>query len=274
LNKIKAQLLEKLSDFKQKELPENALALFIDAYHTEVKDRGKVKKSCVYVVLGLDLDGHKDVYGFYTFFGNENRTDWLQVFNDLIERGLKRVALIVSDDFPGIDKAINALFPKSDHQLCYVHLKKNVQRNMGKEDAKIFNKELDRIRQSNTFDEGRELFEVLCERFKERYSSYIRTIREKVENYLCFLKYPEEIRRHIYTTNGVESINRLLEKIRERLGGYFQSVEILEINMYLQIESLRDGRWRKGIPAIKSKKYEISQIFNLKFYHDLQTQNY
>jgi transposase-like protein len=232
LDKIKAQLLEKLSDFKQKELPENALALFIDAYHTEVKDRGKVKKSCVYVVLGLDLDGHKDVYGFYT------------------------------------------LFPKSDHQLCYVHLKKNVQRNMGKEDAKIFNKELDRIRQSNTFDEGRELFEVLCERFKEKYSSYIRTIREKVENYLCFLKYPEEVRRHIYTTNGVESINRLLEKIRERLGGYFQSVEILEINMYLQIESLRDGRWRKGIPVIKSKKYEISQIFNLKFYHDIQTQNY
>jgi len=66
LNKIKAQLLEKLSDFKQKELPENALALFIDAYHNEVKDRGKVKKSCVYVVLGLDLDGHKDVYSFYT----------------------------------------------------------------------------------------------------------------------------------------------------------------------------------------------------------------
>ena len=101
LNKIKAQLLEKLSDFKQKELPENALALFIDAYHTEVKDRGKVKKSCVYVVLGLDLDGHKDVYGFYTFFWNENRTDWLQVFNDLIERGLKRVALIVVMIFLG-----------------------------------------------------------------------------------------------------------------------------------------------------------------------------
>jgi transposase-like protein len=68
LNKIKAQLLEKLPDFKQKELPENAFALFINAYHTEVKHRGKVKKSCVYVVLGLDFNGHKDVYGFYTFF--------------------------------------------------------------------------------------------------------------------------------------------------------------------------------------------------------------
>ena len=89
MNKIKAQPLEKLSDFKQKELPENALALFIDAYHTEVKHSGKVKNLCVYVVLELDLDGHKDVYGFYTFFGNENRTDWVQVFNDLIEIGLK-----------------------------------------------------------------------------------------------------------------------------------------------------------------------------------------
>jgi len=66
------------------------------------------------------------------------------VFNDLIEIGLKRVALIVSDDFTGIDKAINALFPKSDHQLCHVHLKKNVQRYMGKEDAKTFNKKLDK----------------------------------------------------------------------------------------------------------------------------------
>lgn len=69
MNKIKSQLLEKLSDFKQKELPENALALFIDAYHTEVKHSGKVKKSCVYVVSGLDFDGHKVCINFIPFLG-------------------------------------------------------------------------------------------------------------------------------------------------------------------------------------------------------------
>jgi transposase-like protein len=116
-----------LSVFKTRELPSDAFVLYIDAYHCNIKEKNKVRKASVYVVLGIDLQGNKDIFGFYTFFGSENKADWIKVFNDLIDRGLKRIMLIVSDDFPGISKAIEALFPYTDHQLCLVHLERNVK---------------------------------------------------------------------------------------------------------------------------------------------------
>nr|WP_232178550.1 transposase [Sulfurihydrogenibium yellowstonense] len=73
------------------------------------------------------------MFGFYTFFSSENKADWIKVFNDLIDRGLKRIMLIVSDDFPSISKAIETLFPYTNHQLCLVvHLQRNVKSQMGK----------------------------------------------------------------------------------------------------------------------------------------------
>jgi len=268
MNKIKDQLLEKLNDFKQRELPENVFALFIDGYHTEIKENLKIRKACVYIVVGIDLEGRKDVYAFYTFFGSENRTDWLKVFNDLIERGLKKVAVIVSDDFPGINTAINALFPKTDHQLCYVHLQRNVRKNMGKEDALSFNRELANIKNSPYYQDGKEKFERLCEQYKNKYPSFIKSLLPKIDSYLCFLKYPDPVRKHIYTTNTVESINSRIENIRFKLGGYFQSTNILEINLMLQVHRLKQRKWKNPIPAFKARIYELLQIFNLRFYHE------
>lgn len=270
LNKIKGQLLERLNDFKQRELPENVFAVFIDGYHTEIKDNLKVRKACVYTVLGIDLEGQKEVYGYYTFFGNENRADWLKVLNDLLERGLKRIMVIISDDFPGLGEAVKALYPLTAHQLCYIHLQRNVRRNMGKEDAASFNKELENIKLSPEREEGRERLERLCSQYKHKYPAFIKSLMPKMDNYLCFLKYPEEIRRYVYTTNSVESLHSRIEQIRMRLGGYFQSVNILEINLMLQIDRLKQRKWKQPIPILKAKAYELLQIFNAKFYPKTQ----
>ena len=129
-----------MSVFKTRELPSDAFVLYIDAYHCD-------KKASVYVVLGVDLQGNRDIFGFYNFFSSENKADWIKVFNDLIDRGLKRVMLIVSDDFPGITKAIETLFPYTDHQLCLVHLQRNARNQMDKEDSQVFNKELKNIKE-------------------------------------------------------------------------------------------------------------------------------
>jgi len=85
----------------------DVFVLYIDTYHCDIKEKNKIRKASVYVVLRVYLQGNKDIFGFYTFLSSENKADWIKVFNDLIDRGLKRVMLIVSDDFPGITKAID-----------------------------------------------------------------------------------------------------------------------------------------------------------------------
>lgn len=111
--------------------------------------------------------------GVYTFFGKENRADWNKVFEGLVNRGLKRDLVIVSDDLPGIIETAKAVYPYADHQLCLVHLQRNIRKYMTKADASEFNKELNKIKFSSSFDEAAEKFHDLCTRFKERYSRYM-----------------------------------------------------------------------------------------------------
>ncbi|WPX09238.1 IS256 family transposase [Anaerocellum danielii] len=272
ITKIKNDLKNELQLFKQRELPENAFALIIDGYHCEIRDNSKVKQATCYVVLGIDLEGKKDIFGIYTFFGKENKADWMKVFEDLITRGLKKVLIIVSDDFPGIIDAVKIAYPYADHQLCFVHLQRNVKRHMTKEDSSKFNKELERVRLSSSdIDEAVSAFNQLCNEYLPKYPRFLKGLLDKAEYYFAHIKYPEEIRKHIYTTNAVESINSIIEKIRIKSGGYFQSTEILEINIYLQRENFKRGKWKNGVPLIKHHTYEILQLFNLRY--ELDTQN-
>ncbi len=146
----------------------------------------------------------------------------------------------------------------SDHQLCLVHLQRNVRNQMDKEDSQVFNKELKNIKENSLdYDDGLEKLDDLCSRFKSKYPNFIKHIQSNKERYLCFLKYPESLRKHIYTTNPVESVNSMIEKVRINLGGYFQSVDILEVNLLIQRDNLKNGKWKKPIPAFKGASYEI-----------------
>jgi len=270
LEKIEDDILRRLEEFKTKELPENAFVLYIDAYHGKLRENtGKVRKCCIYTVLGVDLEGNREVYGFYVLLGSENKGEWIKIFNDLVTRGLKRTLLIVSDDLSGLDDAIEAIFPKTDHQLCYVHLQRNVKRNMSKEDSKEFNR---RLRETyiygNNFDEAKDKLDNILEDYKNKYPLFISHLLKKEGKYLSFMKYPQQVRKFIYTTNIIENFNSLLEKIRLRLGGYFASKQILGINVMLQCEKLDQTKWKKPHPVIRGEVYEINQIFKLRFYEN------
>ncbi len=270
LQQIIEDLKQKLQDFKSRQLPEEVFALIIDGYHTEAKESSRVRKTCVYSVVGIDFQWKKDLYGVYEFFGSESKQGWLKVLNDLIHRGLKKVAIIVSDDFKGLREAIEELYPLTDHQLCFVHLQRNVRRQMGRGDSQEFLRQLKQIKEMESFEIARDRFIELCERYEKKYPYFMRLLKAKAENYLSFLKYPAEVRKYIYTTNIVENFNRRIEEIRQRLGGYFQSLEVLEINVLLQRERLLQGKWSKPIPALKAHEYELRQIFRSKFSEQTQ----
>lgn len=271
IEEIKNDLYMKARELKTKQLTNNVFCIFIDAYHTQIKDENnKIKKAVIYSIISIDLSGKKELCGFYCFFGCETREDWLVIFNDLITRGLNRLLLVVSDDFSGLKEAIKSLFPNSSHQLCYIHMQRNIRRNMEKNEAKEFNEELSIIRKSKSKESAIAKFEDLCNKYKDKYKSFIKTLLLKKELYFNFLNYPKAIRKHIYTTNIVENFNSRIEVKRINSGGHFQSEKIVDIAIYLIANNLNQNRWKKAIPAFKEVEYEINQLFNLKFNNILE----
>lgn len=164
------------------------------------------------------------------------------------------------------------MLPLADHQLCFVHLQRNVRKNMAKKDASEFNKKLSTIKNQDSFDDALEKFEELCQKYTGKYSTFVEHLLQQKEKYLVFLKYPEDVRKYIYTTNAVESFNSMIEARRTRIGGFFQSVEIAEINILLSYERLKSRKWKNPIALIRASQYEITQMFNIRYFH-LQTQN-
>jgi putative transposase len=271
IEEIKNDLYLKAKELKNKQLTNNVFCIFIDTYHTQIKDENnKIKKAVIYSIISIDLTGKKELCGFYSFFGSESKEDWLVIFNDLISRGLTRVLLVISDDFSGLKEAIQSLFPNSSHQLCYIHMQRNVRRNMEKKEAKEFNEELSIIRKSQNKESAIAKFENLCNKYKDKYKSFIKKLLLKKELYFNFLDYPKTIRKHIYTTNIIENFNSRIEVKRINSGGYFQSEKIVDIAIYLIANNLIQNRWKKSVPAFIEAEYEINQLFNLKFNNILE----
>ncbi len=266
IDEIRDDLCQKAKELKQKQLASKAFCIFIDAYHTQIKDEeNKIRKAVIYSIISIDLSGKKELCGYYSFFGSESKEDWLVIFNDLISRGLSKTMLVISDDFSGLKEAVAALFPRAKHQLCFIHMQRNIMRNMGKEDAKNFNEELSIIRRDKSKQSAVERFEKLCNQYKPKYKSYIEKLVLKKELYFNFITFPESIRKHIYTTNIVENFNSRIEVKRINSGGHFQSQKTADIAIYLIAHSLHQNRWKKAIPSFKECEYEITQLFNLTF---------
>ena len=262
---------EQMEDFKSKELDSEYNFIYIDAYHCMIKDTKdkQVKKGVIYTVLGVDKHANKSIIGFYPFFGHENKSTWMEVFQNLINRGLKRVLMFISDDFSGMTEAINTLFPYSDIQKCVVHLDRNLYRNMKKEDAQKVTKTLHQIRTTcTTYEAALAVYTSdVIERFKKSYPTFINHLEIRKMEHLCFMKYPEAIRKHIYTTNPVESVHSSFEKMRIKKGGFFQSMDILNVAIFIVSDKL-NLTWKKPIPMIKAKIYELNQMFQIKFYKE------
>jgi len=268
IDELREELYQKAKELRSKQLPDKAVCIFIDAYHTDMKEdeSGRVKKAVIYTIIGIDLAGKKDIYGYYIMPGSETKEDWLVVLNDLIGRGLKRLMMVVSDDFSGLSGAISALFSKSDHQLCFVHMQRNVRRNMSKADAKVFNAELSLIRKSKDMETAIDKFAKLCNDYATKYKTFIDNLLKNKERYFAFIKYPEPVRKNLYTTNAVENFNSRIEVARVNSGGYFQSVKTAEVSLYVIIHKLQRNRWKKPVLSFREAEYELNQLFNSMFY--------
>jgi len=183
---------EKLDFYKSQPLKSDWFAIFIDAYWARLRtEDGKVEEISLFVAVGIDLDGNKEVLGFWVLRGRENKGFWVEVLQDLISRGVHRVLLFVTDDFRGLEEVIQKLFPGAEHQFCLLHLERNLRRGLGRQAFKQARDRLRRIRAARDREEARPYFAEVCSIIQQHKPNWARQLETKQEHYLAFLGYPE-----------------------------------------------------------------------------------
>jgi putative transposase len=265
LEQIAAGLIEELDLRNSRPLDSDLLALFLDGKYVEFRDGDRLRPACIYLVVGLRRDGRKQVLTCRARPGRENLEDWKLVLRNLLERGLRRVLLLVQDDFSGLLPITQSLFPQTDIQLCTVHMQRNAKSHLPKSENIEFQQRWRTIKASWTPEVAQQQFEDLCQRFARSAPAFIAELQKKRPHYLAFLQYPEAIRRSFSTTNAVEAVNGQLEIMRRNNGGYFHSEDTLKLKLSLAISSLETGRWKSPGRSICSVLPQLDAMFQSRF---------
>ncbi len=219
--------------------------VYLDAIHLKLRRENKVENTAVYIVLGVDLEGQRDVLGHWIGDGGEGANFWLSVITDLQTRGVKDILIACMDGLTGFKEAILAVFPKTEIQRCIIHQIRNSLKYISWKDKKAFMVDLRKVYQAPTREAAEAVLEALDEKWRSRYAVAIRSWQNNWEDLATFFRFPAEIRRLIYTTNSVEGYNRQLRKVVKSKGA-FPSGDAAKKLLFLAYRDITK-KWTKPI---------------------------
>ena len=185
--------------------------LFFDALRVNIRDEGHVSKKSVYLALAIGLDGQKEVLGLW-IEQNEGAKFWMGILNELKNRGVKDVLIAAVDGLTGFPDAINAVFPKTEVQLCMVHMVRGSLKYVPYKDRKAVTVDLKEIYLAPSEDAALAALDCFSEKWDKKYSMISRSWRNRWNEVIPFMKFSPEIRKAIYTTNAIESLNYTLQR--------------------------------------------------------------
>lgn len=194
--------------------------IYLDALYINLRREGQVEKVAVYTVLGVDLEGYRDVLGHWVSDGAEGANFWLSVLSDLQSRGVKDVLIACVDGLSGFAEAIEAVFPLCQVQRCIIHQIRSSLRYVVSKDQKAFVQDLKKVYQAPTREEAENQLLQLGETWGHKYAAAIRSWETNWESLSTFFNYPDQIRRLIYTTNTIEGYHRQLRKVTKTKGAF------------------------------------------------------
>ena len=178
----------------------------------KVRQEGRIINKSVFVALGVNLDGHKELLGLW-IAENEGAKFWANVLTELQHRGLKDIFIACVDGLKGFPEAINAVYPDTKIQLCIVHLVRNSLRFVSWKDYKAVTADLKQVYQASTEAQALEALTALSQKWQEKYPLVAKCWEDNRANIATFFDYPADIRKAIYTTNAVESLNSVIRRV-------------------------------------------------------------
>ena len=212
ISRITDKIMPLVKEWQDRPLQEIYAVVYMDAIHYHVRSEGRIVKRAVYIALGIDMDGKKDVIGMYVG-ENEGAKFWLSIINGLKNRGVQDILIACVDGLNGFPQAIEAVYPKTEIQQCIIHQIRNTTNYVSYKDLKKLMADLKMVYAAPDEAAALEELESFGEKWNSKYPKIYKSWSEHWATLSTYFKYPNEVRKLIYTTNAIEGFNRQLRKV-------------------------------------------------------------
>lgn len=262
VSKITNKILPTIEEWQNRPLEKVYPMVFLDAIHYHVRENNIVVKKAVYIALGYNLEGFKEILGMWVG-ENESSKYWLLVLNQLKERGLDDILIISTDNLPGFSQAIEAVYPKAEIQKCIIHQIRNSTKYVSYKDIKELMKDLKAVYKAPTEDLALTNLGIFEEKWAKKYPMCVSSWKNNWTELSTYFKYPEGIRKLIYTTNAMENFNRQLRKVTKNKT-IFPNDYALQKSLYLAMVDA-SSKWTSRIRGWDQILSQLSIFFEGRF---------
>lgn len=244
MSSITDRVIPMLNEWKQRPLEAHYSFVWLDAMFYKVRENGQVQTRALYNVIGINSEGCKELLGIYVA-ESESAPFWMQVLDDLRRRGVLSILIISTDNLKGLDKAIEAIFPESQLQLCIIHQMRNSFKYVSHKDSKEFTADLRTVYQASTLVQAEANLDLLEQKWGKRYPVAVRSWRDNWPRLSTYFQYPQEIRKVMYTTNMIEGFHRQVRKVTKTKGAFTSDMALQKL-VYLATTNVVK-KWRLPI---------------------------
>lgn len=245
ISSVTDRLLPEIAEWRSRPLESIYPIIFMDAMRFRVRQEGKVRSQVLYTILGITLQGTKDILGVY-IAQKEGANFWLSVLNDLKERGVEDILIACVDGLNGFPDAIRTIFPEAEVQLCVIHQIRNSLRYIVHKDQKPFMQDLKPVYQAPSREVAEQKLSELEEKWGKLYPVVIKSWRANWDNLCHYFQYPAEIRRVIYTTNLIENLHKQIRKVTKTKGAFTHENALLKL-VYCACQRVVE-KWSMPLP--------------------------
>lgn len=228
INAVTDKLLPELRAWRERELERIYPIVWLDAIHYKIKENGRFITKAVYTILGLNVEGKKELLGLY-LSEHEGAHHWLTVLTDLHNRGVKDILIACVDGLKGFPEAIESIYPKTEIQHCIIHQIRNSLKYVASKNQKAFMSDLKCVYKAATLNAAETALDELDIKWGEKYPVVIKSWRSKWQTLSAYFKYPDYVRTAIYTTNAVEAVHRQFRKLTKTKGGFPNENSLLKL---------------------------------------------
>ena len=244
VSRVTNSVMEAVIEWQNRPLSPLYPILYLDALRINIRDDGKISKKSVYLAFGVNMEGEKEVLGLW-IAQNEGAKFWLSVITDLKNRGVNDILIACVDGLKGFPEAINAVYPETEVQLCIVHMVRNSLKYVSYKNKKLLSTDLKTIYTAATAELAEQNLKKFSEKWAAQYPMISKSWKNNWINIIPFFAYPEAIRKAIYTTNAIESLNMTLRKVIKNRASFPNDNACRKI-LYLSLERV-SKKWTMPI---------------------------